>query len=183
MVVKKDNSKKEELFEDLPVEKSEEEAKENLDKMIQRIKESKEKAELTEKQPPKQPQEKEEVVDTVVPKPIKKTAVDIKKLNTQTKNTPEQKKDNTKDNTQNKKTINKKEYFIQVASLAKFEPNKNFLLKITQNGFNYKIVNRKVNGNLIKRVYVGPFSSQKEAKQAIKKVKKSITKSAFIIKD
>ena len=42
MVVKKDNSKKEELFEDLPVEKSEEEAKENLDKFISCIGQRKE---------------------------------------------------------------------------------------------------------------------------------------------
>jgi len=76
-----------------------------------------------------------------------------------------------------------KKYYIQVAALSKFEPNKKFLATITGNGYKYKVVSKMINGSMIKRVYVGPFENSLAAKKALPDVRDKISDKAFVIKD
>ncbi len=76
-----------------------------------------------------------------------------------------------------------KHYYIQVAALSQFDPNKKFLATITDNKYQYTIVKRTVNGLSYKRVYIGPFASSKEAEAELPKVKEKITPKAFVVKD
>jgi len=78
-------------------------------------------------------------------------------------------------------------YYIQVAALLKSkQPSKKFLELIKQDGFNYKILKTYtlINNKKIKvtKVLIGPFDSKKEALKSLKKVRKFISKTAFIIK-
>jgi cell division septation protein DedD len=76
-----------------------------------------------------------------------------------------------------------KRYYIQVAALSKFEPNKKFLATITENKYKYKVVSKMINGSMIKRVYVGPFEDSLTAKKALPDVRDKISDKAFVIKD
>lgn len=83
-----------------------------------------------------------------------------------------------------KKTLKReKRYYIQVAALSRFEPNKKFLATITGNGYKYKVVSKMINGSMIKRVYVGPFENSLKAKKALPDVRDKISDKAFVIKD
>jgi cell division septation protein DedD len=82
-----------------------------------------------------------------------------------------------------KKFKKEKKYYIQVAALSKFEPNKKFLATITGNGYKYKVVSKMINGSMIKRVYVGPFENSLAAKKALPDVRDKISDKAFVIKD
>lgn len=82
-----------------------------------------------------------------------------------------------------KVTKKEKRYYIQVAALSKFEPNKKFLATITGNGYKYKVVSKMINGSMIKRIYVGPFDNSLAAKKALPNVRDKISDKAFVIKD
>jgi len=168
--------KKEELFEPVAVEAAAEEAaKEDLDEMIKRIKEAKANKQNSKYQP----------------LPIKEMPKkETKEPNTQQKQVEqqtEQKFAPPKEEIaikQPPKPIKKvKKYYIQVASLSKYKPNKRFLATITNNGYKYKIVTKKVNSIVVKRVYVGPFNNRKSANKALPDIMDKISEGAFIVKD
>jgi cell division septation protein DedD len=165
-------TKKSDLFEELPTAKeSEEAAKDNLDDMIKRIKESK----TTEDKTLESDNIIEEKADSNVPAPAPVT-MPVTQNKAKVAPKPVAKP-------VAKPVIKDKAYYIQVASLSKYEPNKIFLSKIEKTGLKYKVVNRMINGNLIKRVYVGPFTTRDEANKQLTLVKQKITSSAFVIKD
>ena len=70
--------------------------------------------------------------------------------------------------------------YIQVGAFLHSNPDKKLLSKIKKMGFSYVVKRFNINGKRIKRVYVGPFASKKEAKEALVKVRRSINKQAFI---
>ena len=72
--------------------------------------------------------------------------------------------------------------YIQVGAFLRYGPSNDFLKKIKKSGFDYVIKEFTINGKKIKRVYVGPFKSKKEAAKYLPKIKKTISKNAFITK-
>ncbi len=72
--------------------------------------------------------------------------------------------------------------YIQVGAFLHYDPNSAFLQKIKKSGFEYKIKEFVINGKRIKRVYIGPFSSREEATKYLPKIRKTISKNAFITK-
>ena len=76
-----------------------------------------------------------------------------------------------------------KSYYIQVASLSRFSPDKRFLQVIEKHGYGYKVADKTVDGKPLKRVYVGPFKSKAEAQKALPTVRETIQPGAFIIRD
>jgi len=73
-----------------------------------------------------------------------------------------------------------KQFYVKVGSFFS-NPNENYLLNISKNGFNYIIQNSFQNGDIIiKRVYIGPYSSKSEAKRMLKIIKVKINKNAYI---
>jgi DedD protein len=73
-------------------------------------------------------------------------------------------------------------YYIQVGSFSKYEPNEKFLKSITDKGFKYSYHKVSSNSQSITKVLVGPFSSEKEARDALKVIRSSIESGAFLTK-
>lgn len=73
-------------------------------------------------------------------------------------------------------------YYIQVGSFSKYEPNKQFLQSITDKGFKYRYHKVTVNAKTLTKVLVGPFNSEKDARDALRTVRSSIEAGAFLTK-
>ena len=81
-----------------------------------------------------------------------------------------------------KKSSLKGHYYIQVGSFSKYRPNRKFLASIKNAGYSYIFHKTTVHGRSVTKVLVGPFGSEREARKALKKVRKRIEKSAFLTK-
>ncbi len=73
-------------------------------------------------------------------------------------------------------------HYIQVGSFSRYKPNKKFLSSIEKAGFNYRFYKTNVHGRTYTKVLVGPFRSEKEARKALRIVRKKIVKGAFLTK-
>lgn len=69
-------------------------------------------------------------------------------------------------------------YYIQVGSFSKYQPNKKFLNSITSLGYKYKY--HKVSS--LNKVLVGPFKTQKDAKDARRVLRAKVEPGSFLIK-
>ncbi len=74
----------------------------------------------------------------------------------------------------------KKGVYIQVGATSKHTPNKNFLKKIKNKKFTYKLLPLTIKNKKITKILVGPFKNRSIAKQNLDKIKKSLNKHAFI---
>ncbi|MFA5234382.1 MAG: SPOR domain-containing protein [Sulfurimonas sp.] len=74
------------------------------------------------------------------------------------------------------------EYYIQVGSFAKYEPNKKFLDSITNLGYKYKFHKVTADSRVINKVLVGPFNNEAEARKALRSVRTSVEAGAFLTK-
>lgn len=74
------------------------------------------------------------------------------------------------------------EYYIQVGSFAKYEPNKKFLDSILRLGYKYKFHQVTRNDKTLNKVLVGPFPNEAEAREALRAVRTSIEAGAFLTK-
>ena len=81
-----------------------------------------------------------------------------------------------------KKSVAKGHYYVQVGSFSKYRPNKKFLSSIKREGYNYIFHKATVHGRSVTKVLVGPFRSEREARNALKKIRKRIEKGAFLTK-
>ncbi len=81
-----------------------------------------------------------------------------------------------------KKSTLKGHYYVQVGSFSKYKPNKKFLASIKKEGYNYTFHKATVHGKSVTKVLVGPFRSEREARNALKKIRKRIEKGAFLTK-
>ncbi|MBU0720995.1 SPOR domain-containing protein [bacterium] len=146
------------LFEEVEVIEVSEEAQNNdgLDKIAQKLKEeSKAQAQA----------QAEHVAEPVsVPKAEPKKQVLVKKETPKTSATSQ------------------RSYYIQVGSFSKYEPDKKFLKSITDKGFTYKYHKVVKNSKTLNKVLVGPFQTEKDARNALRTVRSSIEAGAFITK-
>ena len=81
-----------------------------------------------------------------------------------------------------KKSITQGSYYVQVGSFSKYAPNKKFLKSITDKGFSYKYHKVTRNSKTLNKVLVGPFNKEKEARSALRVIRKSIEPGAFLTK-
>ncbi|WP_457748991.1 SPOR domain-containing protein [Sulfurimonas sp.] len=102
--------------------------------------------------------------------PTKKPIVKKKQLNVKTKAVSKP---------QTKATV---QYYIQVGSFAKYEPNKKFLKSITDLGYKYKYHKVTRNAKTLNKVLIGPFRTQKEADDAKRVIRAKIEPGAFLVK-
>ena len=72
-----------------------------------------------------------------------------------------------------------KQFYIKVGSFFS-SPNKRYLEKISQNGFNYIIKEVIQDGTTIKRVYIGPYSTGREVQDNLEIVREKINPNAYI---
>ncbi len=77
-----------------------------------------------------------------------------------------------------KTTVAKGTYYVQVGSFAKYQPDKKFLNLITKNGYKYSFHKEKN----INKVLIGPYQDEKSAREALKQIRKTIKKDAFLKK-
>jgi cell division septation protein DedD len=140
-------------FQQVPIENApESENEDRFDKMIQDIKDKN----LPE--PPKEP------VATTPKEPVKTPA----------------KKESPKPTEKTSGANVPQGYYLQVGANIKYDPDKKFLQKITDNGFSYKLQRLNRDGKEIIRTLIGPYSSRSAAKADLDKAKKSINQNAFV---
>ncbi len=72
-----------------------------------------------------------------------------------------------------------KKYYVKVGSFIK-EPKVSYLNKIVSFGFKYKIEKVTREDKIIRRVYIGPFSTTVETMEALDRIRKKINKNAYI---
>jgi DedD protein len=71
-------------------------------------------------------------------------------------------------------------YFIQVGATANTFPDKKYLRRIKNAGFDYIVHTVNIKGRNIKKILVGPYTTRGEAVSAIDAVRSSINPDAFI---
>lgn len=140
------------LFEDIEVVEEADDSDANLEQIAQKLKEESVVQEV-ETIEPVVVKERPKVTKPVVKKPVTKHVATQKVLPNGT-------------------------YYIQVGSFSKYEPNKKFLNSISNLGFNYKYHKVKK----INKVLVGPFKTQKEAKDARRVLRAKVEPGSFLIK-
>jgi hypothetical protein len=72
-----------------------------------------------------------------------------------------------------------KKYYIKAGSFYGTIKS-GYLSKITANGFGYVVQKATQNGNVIRRVYIGPFKGSSQASDALPRVRASINPNAYI---
>lgn len=70
-------------------------------------------------------------------------------------------------------------YYIKVGSFFQ-AINKDYLTKISNNGFSYIIQTAEHNNNTIRRLYIGPYDTPLQSIDALQSVKAKINKNAYI---
>ncbi len=144
------------LFEEIEVVQEQTQSNSDLDKIAKRLK-------------------KESLVEQESASQEKTPAVSVK-----TPQKPKNIEKKTVQKTQTAPEVNA--YYVQVGSFSKYEPNKKFLQSITSKGYSYKYHKVSVNSKTLNKVLVGPFSSEKEARGALKTIRSSIEPGAFLVK-
>ena len=157
--VKSDSTMDEEpLFEEVEVIEEDSTNSDDLDKIAQRLKQESKEEKIVKKSQ-KQPEIKKHITK---PKPKPKKKVVHKK-----KAQPKKVHASTSGR-----------YYIQVGSFSIYKPNKKFLNSITSTGYNYKF--HKVGS--LNKVLVGPFRTEREARNALKTVRRKVESGAFLTK-
>jgi len=72
-----------------------------------------------------------------------------------------------------------KQFYIKIGSFFSM-PSSEYLSNIKMYGFNYAIEEYNQGEEIIKRVYIGPYTTVEEAKEVLKKVKTTINQNAYI---
>ena len=70
-------------------------------------------------------------------------------------------------------------FYIKIGSFFS-NPNKEYLAKVSTNNFNYIIKNAIQDGHTIKRLYIGPYTTEDEAIKELSRVRLKINKNAYI---
>ncbi len=71
-------------------------------------------------------------------------------------------------------------YFIQVGATANAFPNRRYLQKIKNAGYDYIVHSVVVKGRKIKKILIGPFASRSAAQRKLPDVKAKINQSAYL---
>ena len=71
--------------------------------------------------------------------------------------------------------------YVQVASVAKFDPKSSLIKKLNSLGYEYKTYETTVNGKKVIKLLIGPFSGA-ELKQKLGQIKANIDQKAYIYK-
>jgi DedD protein len=149
------------LFEEVEVVKDETQNNTNLDQIAQRLKEQSAQELVVQEEEEQQPEEVA-VQQVVTPKQV-----------TPKKVAPKQ---------EAQQVASAAQYYIQVGSFSKYEPNKAFLKSITDKGYSYKYHKVSNNGQTINKVLVGPFATEAQARKALVKIRSSVEAGAFLTK-
>ena len=170
-VAMKKTDKDTELFKQVPIIEENSTKKDNINKIVKNLKnrateekkneENKKENNRVINNPKKE--EIKTVVEPIVQQVVKKTTPILKKR---------------KIKHLSAKSV--KGIYVQVGATSKLTPSKNFLKRIKNEHFSYKLLPININGKKVTKILVGPFKSRKNAEQNLAKIKKSLNKNAFI---
>ncbi len=76
-------------------------------------------------------------------------------------------------------SVDSTSYYIKAGSFLE-TPSATYLNKITTAGYSYVIDKANQGGNIIKRVYIGPFPTTAVTMEALEKVRRDVNKNAYI---
>ncbi len=159
-------------FQQVPIIKEEPEPVKEYEKMAQEIVKSDEKT-----IPPKEEKPKDD--NTVTKEPTKNKTETVSQS---VEKAPNVKPLATKSEP---KTVAKPQsgaYYIQVGAFYRLPPSKEYLRKIEKSGYKYLIKTVINNKSEVKKVLIGPYPDRNAARKALKKIKQSINKEAFIVR-
>jgi DedD protein len=158
--------KDEQLFKQVPIIEENSTKQDSFENMVKSLKEKEiKKARITQAPEPKT--QKQTVQTIVAPKVIQTVVKPIRK-------------------TAKKKVANivsKKAttgVYVQVGATSKYSPDKKFLKSISDKKYNYRLLPIVINGKKITKILIGPFKTNKLARENLGKIKSSINKNAFI---
>jgi len=168
------------LFEEVEIIEDDETSDNSLDKIAQRLKqESLEEANFVAETTPKYVPEKKHIVQQVI-EPVKHMEKERSKQKTVFKHNVVVKKESNPYFVDKREEKMEGKYYLQVGSFSLFEPNQKFLKSITDKGFTYKYHEVTINSKKINKVLIGPFSTKKEARDALRTVRSSVEAGAFL---
>jgi len=73
-----------------------------------------------------------------------------------------------------------KKFYIKIGSFF-MQPSDEYFLQIGRNGFKYvQLEDKDQDGNMVKRIYVGPYDTEDEVVAVLEKVRETINKNAYI---
>ena len=73
-----------------------------------------------------------------------------------------------------------KKYYIKIGSFF-MQPTDEYFLNIGKNGFTYiQLEDKDQSGNMLKRIYIGPYNTENEVMVILEKVRTTINKNAYI---
>ena len=161
------DTQEEPLFEEVEVLEDDTPTDTNLDEIAKKLKQESNTVTKTEKKAVQKTVKTTLETDKTAVNKVLKKSLHKKTAAVKTKETPKV-----------KKAVASGNYYVQVGSFSKYEPNKKFLNSITKLGFHYKY--HKVEN--LNKVLVGPFKSRKEADKAKKVLRAKVINGAFIVK-
>ena len=150
------------LFEPVEIVKDDNKTNDDLDKIAKKLKEES----LTNN-------DQFQNIEAAQPEAVEPEVVEKEKTKPVVKHEPVKKTSRTASGTK---------IYIQVGSFTKYEPNKKFLSSIKKLGYTYSYHKVQSNGKTINKVLVGPFSSDSDARSALKTIRKDIEPGAFVTK-
>lgn len=81
-----------------------------------------------------------------------------------------------------KKPVSKGIYYVQVGSFSKFKPSDSLLKKIHAQGYEYTYHKVTVNGKVINKVLIGPFTTKEKSSIERINIRRTIEPNAFLFK-
>jgi DedD protein len=160
------------LFEDVNVVQEDSISDESLTEIAQKLKQES----INEKEQVIEVSEPEVIIQTRQIKQAKQTTKVAKEVVTKKPKKNVQKKQAEK--AEKKAPTGTRKFYIQVGSFSTYAPNKKFLDSITTKGYKYKFYKVKT----LNKVLVGPFKTEKEARNALRVIRKDIEAGAFLTK-
>lgn len=179
-------SKDDPLFKQVPI-IQEDSKKESFEEMVKKLKEKETKRAKEEESEPKK-DEKSSKKDEIA----KEAAKDVPAPESAMKPVPIKEIKQPKKQPKKEKVAKKKKAkpapaksassgtYIQVLASTKMNPDKKFVAKVKAKGYPYRLYKTEVKGTPYLKVLVGPYNSQKEARETLVKVKKELNPDAFI---
>lgn len=186
-----DESKSDPLFKQVPI-IEQDSKKESFEEMVKKLKE-KESKRAQEQTQEVAKREKQESKETIVPIIETKQETPVKVVKPVKKEKPKEiKKAQPKETKKTiptipspKQSTNKsvvKGTYIQVTATSKAQPDKKYLASLKSKGYTYHLYNTSVKNKKYIKILVGPYANLKEARNELAKVKKELSKNAFIFK-
>ncbi len=156
------------LFEEVPIDEESQQADEDLDNMINELRQQRDNGTQQAAAPQKD-----------APQPAEPQQEQQEEQETQQQ--PEQKQDE-QEQEHDPYDVKEGHWYIQVGSFERLSPNEAFLKEIEDKGYKYYYYRTEVNGKQYTKVVLGGYESKDEASAHRKRIRDEINEGAFLLR-